>query len=87
MTPTRIVFLALGLVCFSSPALAGFFTPWNHPPAPWACAAFEFNHRCNALWHPHSRQCRCYGMDDMGWRLNEYYGPKAPNQTPLEVTQ
>ena len=87
MTPTRILLLALGLVCLTSPAQAGFFTRWYHPPAPWVCAAFEFNNKCNALWHPRTSHCRCLGMDDMGWRLNEYYGPGARYLAPRDVTQ
>jgi hypothetical protein len=54
---------------------------------PWTCSAYEDAHKCSALFHPRSARCRCLGMEDMGWRLNEYYGPKAQNAVPREVTQ
>jgi hypothetical protein len=91
MTDTRILLLmpllAATAVGLASPALAGSYTPRNPWLQPWTCSAFEDAHRCSALWHPRSAQCRCLGMEDMGWRLNEYYGPKARNPEMREVTQ
>jgi hypothetical protein len=86
MTRTRIALFAAALGCLASPALAGSsYSPWNPWLEPWTCTAFENTHRCNALWHPRSAHCRCMGVENMGWRLNEYYGPKHP--PPRDVSQ
>jgi hypothetical protein len=87
MTHTRILLLAAAVACLTSPALAGSYMPRNPWMQPWTCSAYEDAHKCSALFHPRSARCRCLGMEDMGWRLNEYYGPKAQNGVPREVTQ
>lgn len=87
MTRTRTLLLAGAVMGLTSPAVAGSYTPWNPWLEPWTCSAFEYAHRCSALWHPRSAHCRCLGLDDMGWRLNEYYGPRARNLAPRDVSQ
>jgi hypothetical protein len=88
MTHTRILLLAAAVACLASPALARPYTPWNPWLQPWACSAFETAHRCSAIYHPRSARCGCFWLDNMGWRLNEYYGPHPRNAPPSgEVTQ
>jgi hypothetical protein len=97
MTQTKILLLAAQILAaqilaaavagLTSPVQAGSYTPRNPWLQPWTCTAYEDAHRCNAIWHPRSAQCRCLGLDDMGWRLNEYYGPGARNLAPRDVEQ
>ena len=87
MTRTRILLLAAAVGCLASPALAGSYTPRNPWMETWTCSAYEDAHRCSAIWHPHAARCRCLGIEDMGWRLNEYYGPGSRYLAPRDVQQ
>jgi hypothetical protein len=71
------------------PATAQAGTPRLQNPwlEPWTCSAFEFTHRCSALWHPRTAHCQCLGVEYLGRRLNEYYGPNARNLAPRDVSQ
>jgi hypothetical protein len=49
--------LAAALLCLASPALAGFHGtggPWC-----WACAKYEYSHKCNAELNPRTHHCGC----------------------------
>ena len=91
MTRTQILLLvalsAAAVSYLAAPALAGSYAPRNPWLQPWTCSAYEDAHRCSAIYHPRSARCRCYGLDDMGWRLNEYYGPGSRYLAPRDVTQ
>jgi hypothetical protein len=72
--------------------------PWNNwslrTPAPqtnpapqmkpaWPCSEYEHANNCKAeLQQSSSTDCQCIGGGPMGWRLDEYYGPRARNLAP-----
>jgi hypothetical protein len=87
MTRTCILLFAAAIVCLASPAGAGAHRLGNPWAEPWTCSAFEFTHRCSALWHPRTSHCQCLGVEYLGRRLNEYYGPKAQYLAPRDVSQ
>ena len=87
----RIPFLAVVILCLTSPALAGTespwgpWTPWNPWMKAWACSAYEYAKKCNAQLRPRSERCECVpDGGHLGWRLNVYYGPGARNLAPRD---
>jgi hypothetical protein len=60
MTHVKILLLVVGVLCVTSPALAGAsWTPWNPWMPAWACSAFEYAKKCNAERSFRSPHCRC----------------------------
>ena len=57
MTHMKMLLLVVGVLCVTSPALAG--TLWNPWMPPWACTAFEYAKKCNAERTLRSPHCRC----------------------------